>query len=133
LNVLFKETNTKALLTAKEETDMEVAARLRKTGVIKTPGFSFEASDKQEIDSLIKAGVLDICKFNSTLHGTTRIFNSRMVREVKAKTTDSSYKNSRLVIRAYNDEEKNGILNSITNGPTSEPETDSCACPATRT
>ena len=109
-NELFVDMDIEAFLTAKEEADLELATKLRESGIIKTPGMPFEASDKFEITSLIKAGVLDICKFNSALHGSTRIFNSRMVREVKGKTTDAPYEKSRLVIQAYNDEGKAEIL-----------------------
>jgi hypothetical protein len=107
---LFVDMDVEAFLTAKEEADLELATKLRKSGIIKTPGMPFQESDRLEITSLIKAGVLDICKFNSALHGSTRIFNSRMVREVKGKTTDAPYEKSRLVIQAYNDEGKAEIL-----------------------
>lgn len=98
------------LVTAKEESDMQLAVKLRSDGVITTPGEPFQASDQREIESLIESGVLDIQRFDPSKHGNVRIFNSRLVREVKAKTTDKPYEKSRLVIQAYNDEGKQEIL-----------------------
>ena len=95
---IFVSVDTEALLTAKEEADLKLAAKLRGSGIIKTPGMLFKALDKLEITSLIKAGVLNICKFNTALHGNTRIFNLRIVREVKGKTTNALYEKLRLVI-----------------------------------
>jgi len=39
-----------------------------------------------------------------------RIFNSRFVDEVKNKGTEKELKKSRLVVQAYNDEEKHIVL-----------------------
>jgi hypothetical protein len=42
-----------AFLSQKEEADLELSLKLRKKGVITTPGAPFEASQQQEIDGLI--------------------------------------------------------------------------------
>jgi hypothetical protein len=42
-----------------------------------------------------------------------RIFNSRLVNEVKGKATGTPYEKSRLVIQAYNDEGKELILTQL--------------------
>lgn len=64
-----------------------------KKSVRQIPGSKSQTSlishqlNAREIDSLIKASVHDVCRFNSTMHGSTRTFNPSMVREVKGKTT----------------------------------------------
>jgi hypothetical protein len=45
-------------------------------------------------------------------HSGVRIFNSRLVNEVKGKATNTSFEKSKLVIQAYNDEGKELILNN---------------------
>jgi hypothetical protein len=40
----------------------------------------------------------------------TRLFNSRFVDEIKNKGTDKAFKKSRLVVQAYNDQEKELVL-----------------------
>ncbi|KAI0991798.1 hypothetical protein K3495_g16389, partial [Podosphaera aphanis] len=54
--------------------------------------------------------MFEFVKFNPLEHSGVRIFKSRLVNEVKSKTTDSPYEKSRLVIQAYNDEGKEIIL-----------------------
>lgn len=49
-------------------------------------------------------------KYNPEKHADIRIFNSRMVSEIKGKVTDSPFEKSRLVIQAYMDEGKEVIL-----------------------
>ena len=79
-------------------------------GKIKAPGEPFEASDKLEIDSLLKRGVFLFEEHNRSIHGTDRIFSSRMVQEVKGLGTDTPYEKSRLVIQGYGDSDKELIL-----------------------
>jgi hypothetical protein len=47
--------------------------------------------------------------YDERVHGRTRIFKSRLVREVKGKTT-KPYEKSRLVIQGYQDHGKEAIL-----------------------
>ena len=84
-------------MTKKEEADYELAIKLRNDGVITTPGAPFEASDEQEISDLVGRGVFEFELYDKELHGGIRIFKSRLVREVKGKTT-KPYEKSRLVI-----------------------------------
>lgn len=74
-------------MTHRERSDYELALRLRREGKITTPGQPFEASDAAEIDSLL-GRVLIPEQYNKARHGHLRIFNMRLVREVKGKQTD---------------------------------------------
>jgi hypothetical protein len=96
-------------MTKKEEADYKLAIKLRNDGVITTLGAPFEASDEQEISDLVGRGVFEFELYNKELHGRIRIFKSRLVREVKGKTT-KPYEKSRLVIQGYQDHGKEAIL-----------------------
>ena len=100
---------TMAFITKKEENDLELAKDLRQRGVITTPGQPFQESQQQEIDSLIARGVFEFVRYDPNIH-KGRIFNSRLVNEVKGKLTGAPYEKSRLVIQAYNDAGKGVIL-----------------------
>jgi hypothetical protein len=97
-----------AYITKKEEDDLELAIKLRNDGVITTPGAPFEASDDQEISDLAGRGVFKFERYNDRLHNGIRIFKSRLVREIKGKTT-KPYEKSRLVIQGYQDHGKEAI------------------------
>jgi hypothetical protein len=99
-----------AFMTRKEQADMELAIKLRKDGVITTLGDLFERSQQQEIDGLIARGVFEFVQYDPNKHSGVRIFNSRLVNEVKGKATNSPFEKSRLVVQAYNDEGKELIL-----------------------
>ena len=96
-------------ITRKEQADQDLSLQLRQKGVITTLGKPFEASDRQEIDGLVTKGVFEFVPYNPVEHAGVRIFNSRLVHEIKGKTT-VPYEKSRLVIQAYNDEGKEMIL-----------------------
>jgi hypothetical protein len=89
-------------LTEKEKTDFDLSLKLRREGVITTPRQPFELSDKKEIDALVAQGVFAFEQYDKHKHGG-QIFKSRIVREIKGKSTPSPYEKSRLVIQAYND------------------------------
>jgi hypothetical protein len=96
--------------TRKEQADIELATKLRKDGLITTPGKPFERSQQHEIDSLITRGVFEFVRYDPAKHSNVRIFNSRLVNEVKGKVTNTPFEKSRLVIQAYSDEGKEVIL-----------------------
>ncbi|KAF7567022.1 DUF1421 multi-domain protein [Pyrenophora tritici-repentis] len=98
-----------AYITKKEQDDLELAIKLRNDGVITTSGAPFEASDDQEISDLVGRGVFKFEQYDERLHSKIRIFKSRLVREVKGKTT-KPYEKSRLVIQGYQDYGKEAIL-----------------------
>ena len=99
-----------AYMTHKERSDYDLAIKLRRDGIITTPGAPFEQSDAAEINSLLVDGVLEPIQYDSMKHDGTRLFKSRLVREVKGKTTSKPYEKSRLVVQGYNDAEKMAIL-----------------------
>ncbi|OXV06955.1 hypothetical protein Egran_05279, partial [Elaphomyces granulatus] len=97
-------------MARKEQADMELSLKLRKDGVITTPGGPFEKSQQQEIDGLVARGVFEFVRYDHSRHSGVRIFNSRFVNEVKGKATSTPFEKSRLVVQAYNDEGKELIL-----------------------
>jgi hypothetical protein len=108
-SVQRKNSEIEMFLTRKEQEDIELAKELRHQGKITTPGEPFQESQQREIDSLIANGVFEFVRYDPEVH-TGRIFNSRLVNEVKGKGTDIPYEKSRLVIQAYNDLGKEVIL-----------------------
>ena len=62
------------------------------------PGEPFELLTKAEINALITRGVFRFIKYDEKKHRNTRIFKSRIINEVKGKTTEALYKKSRLVV-----------------------------------
>jgi hypothetical protein len=96
-------------MTYKEQSDFDLAIKLRAKGKIKTSGDPFEASIKEELKALRALEVFKIVEFDPCKHGNIRIFNSRFVNEIKGKTT-ILYKKSRLVIQAYSNDGKAVIL-----------------------
>jgi hypothetical protein len=103
-----KERGTQAFLTEKEKGDLDLARQLRKDGIITTPGLPFEESDRTEMDALIANGTFEILKYNPEVH-YGRIFNLRLVREIKGKNTQP-YEKSRLVLAGHSDQGKEEIL-----------------------
>jgi len=102
------QSQTEAFLSKKEENDRDLSRTMREKGIITAPGLPFEESQQIEIDGLIAGGVFEFVQFNPNIH-KGRIFNSRLVNEVKGQTT-TPYEKSRLVIQAYNDQGKEEIL-----------------------
>jgi hypothetical protein len=97
-----------AFITAKEEADLQLSKQLRAEGKITTAGAPFEESTRKEIDSLIARGVFRFEPGHK--YQGQRIFKSRIVNEVKGKTTEAPFEKSRLVVQGYNDEGKETIL-----------------------
>lgn len=96
-------------LTQKEIDNYELSLKLRRDGVITTPGDPFEESDSKEITELIANGVLKFELYDPNVHGDIHIFKSRVVREVKGKN-EKPYEKSRLVVAGCNDRDKTNIL-----------------------
>jgi hypothetical protein len=69
----------------------------------------FEYSRQKEINGLIERGVFELINFSDIPSGV-RVFNSRFVDEVKHEGTDKAFEKSRLVIQAYNDQDKSRVL-----------------------
>ena len=95
-------------LSQKERDDFALALKLRADGVITTPGEPFEESDRTEMDSLIAGGTFEVQSYDPSQH-SGRIFNLRLVREIKGKSTQP-YEKSRLVFAGHSDKEKEEIL-----------------------
>jgi hypothetical protein len=81
----------------KEDANYKLAIKLRNDGVITTLGAPFEASNNQEISNLVGRGVFKFKLYNKELYSRICIFKSRLVQEIKGKTT-KPYEKSRLVI-----------------------------------
>ena len=69
----------------------------------------FSASRQKELASLLEKGVFEITKLVDVPQGV-RLFNSRFVDEIKNLGTDKAFEKSRLVVQAYNDQEKELVL-----------------------
>ena len=69
----------------------------------------YTASRQSEINGLLEKGVFEIVD-PTKLPDNVRIFKSRFVDEVKNKGTDKAFEKSRLVVQAYNDQEKDIVL-----------------------
>lgn len=74
------------------------------------PAFNqFKHSQLQEVNGLIEREVFEYIQ-PCDLPKDARVFNSRFVDSIKNKGTDKAYEKSRLVIQAYNDENKSQVL-----------------------
>lgn len=69
----------------------------------------YDASRQKEVNGLLEKGVFQIANINDIPPGV-RIFSSRFVDTVKFEGTDKALEKSRLVVQAYNDEEKELVL-----------------------
>ena len=69
----------------------------------------FVASRQKEITGLLDKGVFEIVQYDDIPKGA-RLFNSRFVDEIKNQGTDRAFEKSRLVVQAYNDQEKELVL-----------------------
>lgn len=97
-------------LSNKEILDLRLSQKLRKDGIIDATGQPFELSIKKEIEGLIAQGVFEFIPYDHNSMAKHRLFKSRLVNEIKEKGTPMPYEISRLVIQAYNDEDKANIL-----------------------
>jgi hypothetical protein len=63
----------------------------------------------KEISGLLEKGVFEIIAQQDIPAGA-RVFGSRFVDNVKNEGTDKAFKKSRLVVQAYNDQQKSTVL-----------------------
>jgi hypothetical protein len=94
----------------KKRDNAEIAVELQRKGKITTPGKSFELSNQTEIEALIGNEILRFKQYDPVKHKNIRIFKSRIINEIKGKTTDAPYEKSRLIIQGYSNEGKVMIL-----------------------
>jgi hypothetical protein len=69
----------------------------------------FKTSRQKELTGLLEKGVFEIVRLDD-IPEDTRLFNSRFVDEVKNAGTSNAFEKSRLVVQAYNDQEKDIVL-----------------------
>ena len=72
----------------------------------------FADSRRAEISGLLEKGVFKVITSTADIPQGARIFNSRFVDEVKNKG-DQAFNKSRLVVQAYNDNEKHTVLTQL--------------------
>lgn len=101
---------TDSRLTSKELRDIELSKTLRAKGIIITSRGPFETAKRTEIEGLKEKGGFEFIPYDPVSMQGVRLFNSRLVNEVKGRTTSTPYEKSRMVIQAYNDEGKFEIL-----------------------
>lgn len=89
------------LLTALAEAEADITIFLQDN--------QFSASRQKEITGLLEKGVFEITRLTDIPQGV-RLFNSRFVDEVKNAGTTKAFEKSRLVVQAYNDQEKEAVL-----------------------
>jgi hypothetical protein len=87
-----------------------LSRKLCATSKITTPSKLFKLSTKAEINALITCGMFCFKNYDLYCHSGIRIFKSRIVNEVKGKTTTKPYKKSRLVVQGYADDGKRIVL-----------------------
>lgn len=97
-------------VTRKEESDMALALQLRAEGKITAPGAPFEESTKTEIDALLGADALKMTNERDFAGQPVVKFKTRMVHEVKDKTSDKPREKTRLVAQGWGDLGKDWIL-----------------------
>jgi hypothetical protein len=97
-------------LTRKKHEDAQLAEKFRRKDKITTPDKPFELLNQTEINALIAREIFRFEQFDLIKHGNIRIFKSRIINEVKCKTTDKPYEKSRLVIQDYKNKGKFVVL-----------------------
>uniref|UniRef100_A0A8H7N3T3 Integrase catalytic domain-containing protein n=1 Tax=Bionectria ochroleuca TaxID=29856 RepID=A0A8H7N3T3_BIOOC len=90
---------TKRLKEQAKSEALELARKLRREGVIITPGAPFEASTKAEIEQLIKAGVFEFVRFGREVQ-SGQLFKARIVNEIKGQNAKPYEKSPPSLIRA---------------------------------
>ncbi|KAM3447185.1 hypothetical protein MY3296_008958 [Beauveria thailandica] len=79
------ETLDENFFVSRDQSDRKISEELRAKCIITAPGAPFEASRGKEFAGLLLKKVFEFILFNKALHGGMRIFDARMVDEVKGK------------------------------------------------
>lgn len=87
----------------------DYAANLSFVMINTTLPTDFNASRLKELDGLLSRGVFEFTNLNDIPTGL-RIFKSRFIDTIKLQGTAQAFKKSRLVVQAYNDQEKYSVL-----------------------
>ena len=87
-----------AFITVKEKANFKLTKQLQKEGRITTSRAPFQASNKQEINSLITRRVFKFKKYNPIKFNRVYIFKLKIVNKIKGKATNALFKKLRLVI-----------------------------------
>lgn len=103
-------TTATTYISDKERNAWQLALALRAEGKITTPGAPFDEAIQMEIEGLVARGTIVVGRFKPHQHMGFRLWKTRMVLEVKGKTTDHPYEKARLVVQGYNDQEKHKLL-----------------------
>ena len=82
----------------RERADYKLALKLRHDEIITISGNPFKQSYLTEIESLLANGILQLLQYDFNKYAGVSLFKFRLVREIKGKATDKSYKKSRLVV-----------------------------------
>ncbi len=73
---------------------------------------TFVESRKKEINGLLEKRVFELITLDQVFENV-RIFNSRFVDEIKHSGISQAFEKSRLVVQAYNDQEKDLVLTQV--------------------
>src|SRR5438045_7535975 len=71
----------------------------------------FHSSHQKELTGLLEKGIFQIVNL-ADVPSRSRLFNSQFIDEIKNLGTDTAFEKSRLVMQAYNDDERNWFLPS---------------------
>jgi hypothetical protein len=99
-----------AIITQKEMDDVILAKKLRQKKRITTPGKPFETSQQAEIEGLIENGVFRVKKYDFIRYNGIHIFKSRIINEIKSKSTNSPYEKLRMIIQNYSNNGEKMVL-----------------------
>lgn len=94
----------------KERVNYKFTLKLRHDGIITTPGDPLKRSYLTKIESLLVNGVLQCLQYDFNKLVNVNLFKSYLICEIKGKTIEKLYKNSRLVVQGYNNIEKMALL-----------------------
>jgi hypothetical protein len=97
-------------IISKEKINIELYIQLKTEGKICTTSRLFELSNKKEIDGLTANQVMRIEIYNTTRYPGIRVFDTRLVRELKSTGIGNIYEKSRIVIQVFKDLRKEFIL-----------------------
>ena len=100
------ETNISIFFQSDSQNDQLLMQHMQASTSVPSP---FVESRKKEINDLFEKGCFEIVSASDVFHGI-RIFNSRFVDEIKNIGTVDAYEKSRLVVQAYNDDDKAEML-----------------------